>query len=290
MRTVVGILLAVLAGLAAPLSVVAARAQTLVADTDAFVATYGPVVRSEAVHQVLTTQLSSAVTEQLGMADNRLVGALVTRVVGEFVTGDTFDAAATASLRIAHGEMVALLTGEPGRLQVTEGEVQLRFAPFVAAITQRLTDAGVPFIDRLPEVTGGVTLFRVDPQLLPLLQGGFRALTAAAAWLPWATVALTIAALWVWPGARRPLIGLGLSMLGWTALVWAGAWWLLQGLRHRVSDDLALVAGTFVRASAEPALSPLLAIAVGGTVLATLAAVAAPSGTAGPDEGSDGGR
>lgn len=276
-RTAIGILLAVLAGLVAPLSVVAARAQALVADTDAFVATYTPVVRSESVHRVLTTQLAAAITEQLGMADNRLVGAVVTRVVGEFVAGDTFDAAATASLRIAHGELVSLLTGEPGRLQVTEGEVQLRFAPFADAITQRLADAGVPFIDRLPEVTGGITLFRIDPQLLPLLQGGFRALTAVATWLPWTALALAIAAVWVWPGARRPLIGLGLSLLGWTALVWVAAWWVLQGLRHRVSDDLALVAGTLVRATAEPALSPLLAIAVGGAVLAVLAAVASPA-------------
>lgn len=276
-RTAIGVLLAVLAGLVAPLSVVAARAQTLVADTDAFVATYTPVVRSESVHRVLTTQLAAAITEQLGMADNRLVGTLVTRVVGEFVAGDTFDAAATASLRIAHGELVSLLTGEPGRLQVTEGEVQLRFAPFAEAVTQRLADAGVPFVDRLPEVSGGITLFRIDPRLLPLLQGGFRTLTAVAAWLPWATLVLAIAAVWVWPGARRPLIGLGLSLLGWTALVWIAAWWVLQGLRHRVSDDLAFVAGTLVRATAEPALSPLLAIAVSGAVVAVLAAVAAPA-------------
>jgi hypothetical protein len=275
LRTVLGILLAVLAGLAAPLSVVAARAQTLVADTDAFVATYTPLVRDESVHQLVTAQLSTAITEQLGLADNRLAGRLVTRAVGEFVAGDTFDAAATASLRIAHAEFVALLTGEPGRLQVSEGEVQLRFAPFVEAVTQRLTDAGVPFLDRLPEVTGGITLFRIDPQVLPLLQAGFRTLTAVAAWLPWVAVALAIAALWVWPGARRPLIGLGASLLGWSLVVWVAGWGLLQGLRHRVADDLALVAGLLVRQTAAPALSPLLAIAVTGLVLTTLALLAA---------------
>ena len=274
-RTVTGAVLSILAGLLAPLAVVAGWAQTLVADTDAFVASYAPVVRSEPVKQVVANRLSTALVEQLGVADNRLAGALVNRVVGEFVAGDTFDAAVTASLRVAHSEVVALLTGDPGRLQVTEGEVQLRLAPFVDAIASRLTDSGVPFLDRLPEVTGGVTLLHIDPQLLPMLQSGFRALTAVAAWLPWVTFGLAIAALWIWPGIRGPLLGIGLSLLGWSVVIWVAGRLALQGVKHRIADDVAPVAGLIVRQTATPMLSPLLAIAVVGAVLAFVGAMIA---------------
>jgi hypothetical protein len=265
----------VLAGLTTSLSVVAGWAQTLVSDTDAFVATYSPVVRSEAVQQVVTTRLTDAVITQLGLGDNRITRTLVTRVVAEAAGSDLFANATTASLRLAHGELVALLSDEPGRLQVTDGQVQLRFAPFADAVKQRLSDAGVPLIDRLPEVTGGVTLFTIDPQLLPIAQTGYRALAAVAAWLPWLALALAVAAVWVWPGVRRPLVGLGLSLLGWVLLVGL-AWRLaMQGVTHRLGDDLASVAGTVASVTGSPVASPLLAIGVAGAMLATLALLTA---------------
>ncbi len=274
-RTVVGVLLAVLTGLAASLSVVAGWAQTLVSDTDAFVATYSPVVRSPAVQQVVTSRLTDAAITQLGLGDNRITRTLVTRVVAEAAGSDLFANATTASLRLAHGELVALLSDDPGRLQVTDGKVQLRLAPFADAIKQRLSDAGVPLIDRLPEVTGGITLLTIDPQLLPIAQTGYRSLAAVAAWLPWLALALAVAAVWVWPGVRRPLVGLGFSLLGWVLLVGL-AWRLaMQGVTPQLGDDLASVAGTVASLTSAPVASPLLAIGVAGALLATLALLTA---------------
>lgn len=274
-RRVVSVLLAVLAGLAASLAVVAGWANTLVSDTDAFVATYSPVVRSAAVQQVVTSRLTDAVIAQLDLGDNRVIRALVTRAVTEAAGSDTFANATTASLRLAHDELVALLSGEPGRLQVTDGQVQLRFAPFVDAITSRLSAAGVPLLDRLPQVTGGVTLFTIDPGILPAAQVGYRALDALAAWLPWLALALAVAAVWVWPGIRTALIVLGFSLLGWVLLV-ALAWQLaMQGVVHRLGADLASVAGTVADLTTAPVASPLLAIGVSGAVLATLALLTA---------------
>lgn len=274
-RTVLGSVLAVLAGLLAPLSVVTGWAHTLVSDTDAFVATYAPVVQSESVQQVLGTRLSEAIIDQLGAADNRLTRAAVGRVVDQAVGSDLFADATTTSLRLAHAELVALLTGEPGRLQVDDGEVQLRLAPFADAVKQRLSEAGVPFVDRLPEVTGGIPLLRIDPRLVPLLQSGYRVLDAVATWLPWLALALMVVAAWLWPNRRRALIGLGLSLLGGALLV-ALAWRLaLQGLTHRLGDDLALVAGFLAQVTSAPVASPLLALGVTGAMVATLARLSA---------------
>ncbi|MFT4109320.1 hypothetical protein [Propionicimonas sp.] len=273
-------LLAVLAGLAASLSVVAAWTHTLVSDTDTFVATYSPLVRSPAVQQELTGRLTDAVIAQLGVGDNRLTRTLVTRVVSEAAGSEAFATATTASLRLAHAELAAQLRGDPGRLEITEGVIQLPYAPFVDAITQRLTDAGVPFLDRLPTVTGGFTLLRIDPAILPAAQTGYRALAAVAGGLPWLALALAVAAAWVWPGARGPLAGLGLSLLGWVLLVGL-AWRLaMQGLIHGLGDGLGTVAGTVASLTSAPVASPLLAIGVAGGLLAFLAALSLPTSRA----------
>ena len=277
-RRVVGVVLAVLAGLAAPASVVSARAHALVSDTDSFVATYEPVVRSAAVQGLVTDGLTIAITARLGLGDNLIAQALVGRVVTEAAATDLFAEATTSALRLAHGELVALLSGEPGRLQVADGVVQLRFAPFVDALASRLDAAGVPFLDRLPEVTGGVPLFQVDPRLLPALQAGYRALGGATAWLPWLALAFAVAAAWLWPGARSGLIGLGVALAGGVALVWGVAAWAGQQLTATLADPLVPLATLVVGRSVEPVLSPLLAIGVTGLVLAGLAALSAPSG------------
>ena len=121
------------------------------------------------MQKVLTTRLSDAIIDQLGV-DNVLTRRLVTGAVESAVASEEFTSATTAGLRLAHQELLAQLSGEPGHLQVTDGAVVLPFAPFGEALRQRLGAAGVPFVDRLPEVSGGITLFRVDPQLLSSLQ------------------------------------------------------------------------------------------------------------------------
>ena len=153
--------------------------------------------------------------------------SVVPRQVAEFTAGETFAAAWEAALRLSHTEFRALLTGEPGRLQVIDGEVQIRFAPFADAVTSRLVGAGVPLIDRLPTVTGGLTVLRVDPRLLPALQAGYRVLSTLAGWLPLLALSASIAALWVWPRKRPAMIGVGLALaVGAIAVCWCsvGRW------------------------------------------------------------------
>lgn len=274
-RTATGLLLVVLSALLAPLAVVAGWAHTLVSDTDVFVATFAPVVRSEAVQQVVIARLTDTVVEQVGIGDNRIVRGVVDRVVTELASSQVFAAATTASLRIAHAELIALLSGEPGRLHVDEGEVQLRLAPFAEAVKSRLSEAGVPFIDRLPEVTAGITLFRIDPHALPALQAGYRVLDAVAAWLPWLALVLGFAGIVLHPRTRSALITLGLALVAWVAAVGLAWRMLMGGLVHRLGDDLALVAGTVAASITAPVASPLLAIGTCGALLAALVWLAA---------------
>jgi hypothetical protein len=277
-RTVAGLLLVVLSALLAPLAAVAGWAQTLVGDTDTFVATYGPVVRSPAMQQLVATRLTAAVVEQVGLGDNPLITGVVGRVVDELTSSEAYSAAATASLRITHAELVALLAGDPGTLQVTDGEVTLRLAPFAEAVKSRLSEAGVPFVDRLPEVKGGITLLHIDPALLPALRTAYGTLALVSAWLPWLALALAVGGVLLHPRTRHALIGLGLAVPGWVIVV-ALAWVLaVPAVTARLGDDLAVVADLAAGRTAAPVTPALLALGAGGTLLAALAWLAVGRG------------
>ena len=274
-RAALGVVLAVLAGVLAPAAVVADWAHHQVDDTEAFVTAYGPLVRDPRVQEALTASLTDAINRQLGLEGNRLASALVQRAVGQAAGSDAFEAAWTASLRLAHSELRALLSGDPGRLQVVDGEVQLRFAPFVDAVTQRLTEAGVPFLDRLPEVTGGYTLLRVDPALLPALQAAYRVLGIGAAWLGVLALLAAIGAVAVWPARRRALITVGAAVAVGIVATWWATTAVVRALVDGLSPALSPVAGAVAETALAPLASPALAVAVTGALLATMAALAA---------------
>lgn len=268
-RTPLGVLLAVLAGLAAALTPVVGWGYTLLDVTDTFVATYSPVLQSEPVRRALTTRLTDAIVEEVGI-DTDLVRELVSDVVEGAVTSDAFAEATTTGLRLAHAELVAQLSGT-GQLEVSDGVVRLPFAPFGEALKQRLGDAGVPFVDRLPTLSGGITLFTVDPELLPSLRTAFGILNLTAPWLGWLAIVLAVAAVWIGPGLRRPLLWLGLGLLGWVLLIGL-AWYLaMHWLIQHLGDDLGPVAGLVADVTSAAVTTPLIVLGAGGALLAVLA-------------------
>lgn len=267
-RKVAGIVVAVFAGLAAALAPVAGWTHALLSDSDTFGAAYSPVVRSSAMQQVVTTKLTDAVVTQFGVADNATIRTLVTSVVADIVASEAFTDATIESLQLAREQLLAQLTGEYADLQLEEGVVQLPYAPYVAAVQQALIDAGLPVIAQVPDVTGGITVLTIDPASLPLMQAGYRVLDLASAWLPWLALGLAIATIWVWPGVREPVIGLGLSLLGGAAVVGLGWFLTIRALDSWLGADLRPVAGMITDATGSPVVTPLLVIGALGAVLA----------------------
>lgn len=161
-------------------------------------------------------------------------------------------------------------------MQVIDGEVQIRFAPFADAVTSRLVGAGVPLIDRLPTVTGGLTVLRVDPRLLPALQAGYRVLSTLAGWLPLLALSASIAALWVWPRKRPAMIGVGLALAVGAIAVWLVVSVVVSSVVAGLAEPLAVVGPAVAHAALSPMQSPALAVIVTGAVLVFLGAVTAP--------------
>ena len=276
-RIALGVLLAVLAGVLAPAAVVADWADDQVNDTEAFVARYAALAHDPRVRELVSNSATEAITNQLGLGDNALAEAVVRRTVTSFAESEAFDAAWSASLRLAHGEFRALLTGEAGSLQVAEdGQVRLRLAPFVDAVKQRLAQAGVPFVDQLPEVTAAVPVLTVDPRVLPALRLGYRVLGLGAASLGWLAVAFAVAAVWVWPRRRAALITLGSALVAGVVVVWAVTATVVRALLAGLAPPLDAVGTLLAESALSPMQSPALAVAVTGAVLAGLGALASP--------------
>lgn len=270
-RTVLAIVLAVLAGLLAPLAIVADWAWRQVENTDAFVAEYAPLAHETQFQDLVADRLTGAITDQLGAVGSSDAGrTLVGRVVDQFVASDEFASAFSVSLRLAHQQLRALLAAEPGAVQLNDGRLELQLGPFAEAVKTQLSQAGVPFVDRLPTITATITLAEIDPGTVSLARTGYRVLELLNGRLIWIALLAAVAAVALWPGVRRGLIVTGSALVTGVA-VSAAAWLILSsGLRGRLAPaSSALV--QYVSTGAAAAMGPpLLAVAVAGAVTAFL--------------------
>ena len=196
----------------APLSILATWAHDEVSDTDRYVETVAPLADSPEVQAAVTTRLTArivglidvqAVTkdaidalQQRGLPPRAVasltaltpplaagVESFVNNQVRRVVASDAFADAWAQANRVAHNQMVAVLTGETGEaVSVSGGTVQLNLAPVIDAVKERLVDAGFTLASRIPAVTTEITLFQSEG--LAKAQTAFRLLDAAARALP----------------------------------------------------------------------------------------------------------
>ena len=202
----------VLVGVLAPLSILATWAHDEVSDTDRYVETVAPLADSPEVQAAVTARLTArivglidvqAVTkdaidalQQRGLPPRAVtsltaltpplaagVESFVNNQVARLVASDAFANAWTEANRLAHNQMVAVLTGQTGEaVEVSGGAVQLNLAPLIDDVKKRLVDAGFTLASRIPAVTTEITLFQSDD--LAKAQTAFRLLDAAARALP----------------------------------------------------------------------------------------------------------
>ncbi|HEY3547437.1 MAG TPA: hypothetical protein VGK17_15305 [Propionicimonas sp.] len=310
-RTALVTILVALTGIVAPVSVVAAWAQTQVSDTEAFVAAYAPLSREPAVQQALAARLSSTIQDRLDLPTltqqlidevsgsrpvvgrllpsltgplNSFVSDFIDKQVNGFVASDAFSQVWNVALRTTHTQFVALIRGdEGGPLTVTGGTIQLQLGPFVEAVKQRLVTNGFPLAERIPPVTTAIDLVQLDPQRVAQAQAGYRVLTVVAEWLPWLLLLLPALALLVARDLRRTVIACGLAVTGGIVVVWLA-------FRAAVAEGMGVAAANGVSSDAVTAITdgalgpmrgPALAVGVLGLVVAFLGWLTARTTTAG---------
>jgi hypothetical protein len=235
-RTVVAVLLIVIACVLAPLSVVAIWTRNQVTNTDRYVQTVSPLASDPAIQQAiadqitaqvftyidvrgLTTQAVQALTERGGLRPQVAaqlqalsvpiangVQSFTREQVGKVVASDAFANAWVQANRTAHAELVKALTGEGGGAVTVENDtVSVNLAAFIQTVKAQLVASGFTLAERIPEVNASFVLFQSKD--VTRVRAGFNLLNTLGVWLPVLAIVLLVLGVYVAKDHRRALVG-----------------------------------------------------------------------------------
>ncbi|MFI9821131.1 hypothetical protein ACIHFC_11755 [Streptomyces sp. NPDC052013] len=239
-RSLGAALLILLTALLSLLSVVAVWADSIVQDTDRYVATVGPLADDPEVQRAVTDRVTAValdridvdalvrqltdaaegqgvpprLAELLGGLDGpienglrQLVGSTVERVV----TSSAFRTVWVDANRRVHAALDEALTGEgEGPVQLKGDEVVIDVAPVVAEVKDRLVDAGFAPAERIPSVHTDFVVFSSEE--IGTVRTWLRVLEILGGWLPLVTLLIAAAAVYVAFNRRHALIGAALAV------------------------------------------------------------------------------
>jgi hypothetical protein len=307
-RTPVSALLIVIGCILAPMSVVGIWTANQVSDTNRYVANIEPLIHEPAIQNALTDKITTAITTRLnvtglssqaadtltsrgftrvgtllktfGPALSSAVTGYVHNFVHKIVTGERFATAWVEVNRVAHQTLVQALSGQGGAVTVSNGQVTLDLAPFIAIVKQDLAERGFTLVNSLPPIHPTIALF--SSKTLVQAQTLYRLINDLKIVLPIAALVLIAAGVYIARNHRRALIGAGLGfaaymlVLGALLLIFRGVY--LNSVPNSVfpSDAAAAAFDTLVR-FIKIALRALLVL---GLVVAIGAFFSGPSVTA----------
>lgn len=240
LRSVLAAVLLVLGVVLVPVGATATWLRTTVTDTDSWVATVSPLATDPAVAALVedraTARVMTAITDQqlvqraldalesrglpgaatraLGLLAAPLAGQVeqvVRRVVTAVVQSEQFATAWVAANRVAHTQLVNVLSGSTeGALVDTGTSVSIDVGNLVAPIEERLVAAGVPLVDKLPPVTVSVPL--LDSADVAGARTAWNALRIGGIALPVAALVLLAAGVAMSRDRRRAVVRVGLGV------------------------------------------------------------------------------
>ncbi|MFI7298986.1 hypothetical protein [Streptomyces sp. NPDC050121] len=240
LRALGSVLLIILASLLALLAVVAVWANSIVRDTDRYVATVAPLASDPDVQQAVTTRVTNVVLQQIDVdalvaelsraASQKgvppkaasLIGnlsgpinsglkELVSSTVMRVVSSSAFETAWTNANRRAHSAVDKALTGSGGgAVQVKNNQVAIDVAPIVAQVKQRLVDAGLAVAAKIPDVHTDFVV--VEGKDIGKIKSYLRVLQIVGTWLPITAVLIAAGGVFLATHRRRALIGAAIGV------------------------------------------------------------------------------
>lgn len=307
-RTPVATALIVIGCLLAPISVLGVWGANEVSNTSRYIANIEPLIHEPTVQNALTDKVTTEITSHLNLtgytnqAASLLTSKGLTRVgsllktfgpalssavagfihtqVHKLVTSARFAQTWIEVNTVAHQTLVNALSGHTGAIAVSNGEVTIDLAPFIAIVKQALAARGFTVINSLPTFHPTLTLF--SARQLVKAQTAYRAVNDLKIVLPIVALLLIALGVYVARGHRRALIGAGLGfaasmlLLGAALLVIRGIY--LNSVPSSVlpSDAAASIFDTVIR-FIRSALRTLLVV---GLVVAFGAFLTGPSASA----------
>jgi hypothetical protein len=307
-RTPVATVLIVLGCLLAPVSVVAVWSANQVSDTNRYIENIEPLIHNPAVQGALTDKVTVAITSHLnvvgytnqaaallnskglsrvatllktfGPSIASAVAGFIHTQVSKIVTSPQFANTWIQVNRTAHQTLVRALSGQGGAISVSNGNVVIDLAPFIAIVKQALVARGFSIVNSLPAIHPTLTVF--SSRTLVQAQTLYRLINDLKIVLPILTLLLLAAGVYIARGHRRALIAAGLGfavsmlVLGLGLLIFRGIYLNSVPNSTLPSNAAAAIFDTFVR-FIKDALRTLLVV---GLVVAIGAFFSGPSVTA----------
>lgn len=300
-RGVVATMLIVLGVVLAPLAMVSGWARATVTDTDAFVATYAPLIRDPGVQTYVRDQVVAAIEAKLDVEQvvNDLVGGLqdvvgqrprvsaalglltqpavdgvrsaLTRATDRVVTSEAFATTWEQALRVSHTQLIGALNGDPAvATTITAEGLGLQLGPIVDRVRTALTDEGFRLAALIPRIDRTVVIVRSDD--LAQLQTWYQLATAVGPWLPWASLALLAGGVLLARRRRPALVRAAFGLAAASGLILGGLA-ITRGLLPSLIPATAMptpVAETFFEATTDNLSDAAAVLFVLGLVIAVL--------------------
>ncbi|MFJ5553608.1 hypothetical protein, partial [Streptomyces sp. NPDC093225] len=253
LRALGATLLIVVASVLSLLAVVAVWANSIVRDTDRYVATVAPLASNPDVQAAVTNRVTAAVLDQIdvdalvkelsdaaaergvppkvstliGNLDGPITSGikqLVSTTVMKVVSSQAFETAWTNANRRAHAAVDKALTGSSDSVvRVENNQVAIDVGPIVAQVKDRLVDAGLGVASKIPDVHTNFVV--VQGQDVGKVKTYLRVLQIVGVWLPVIAVLVAAGGVFLAFNRRRALIGaavgvfLAMLLLGLTLTV-----------------------------------------------------------------------
>ncbi|MGV8964776.1 MAG: hypothetical protein ACOH2F_00730 [Cellulomonas sp.] len=241
-RAVFAVILILLGVLLAPVAVLAHWAQRELTDTDRYVATIGPLAADPVIQSTIANRLTQVAMEQIDVATlvsdavsalqtnqnlpprvSTALGALeqpltngiesfVHKAATSVVKSDAFTTAWIDANRVAHGQLVGVMRGDPGSvLQVgNQGQLTIQLAGMIDALKQKLVDRGFGIAANIPAVNASFTL--VQTTQLVKVRNAYNTVDVLGTWLPWISIAFIVAGVLTAVRRSRALVLAGLAL------------------------------------------------------------------------------
>ena len=248
-RTPVAIVLIVVGCILAPLSVLGIGLSNQVSNTDRYVANVEPLIHNPAIQNALTDQITNQITSHLDIkgytnqAATLLTGKGLGRVgallnsfgpsiasaVTGFIHGQVHNIVTSAQFArawvqvntVAHQELVKALSGRGNSaISVSNGQVVISLAPFIAIVKQQLSARGFTLVNSLPAINPTFALF--SARYLVKAQTGYRLINNLKIVLPILTLLLIGLGVYIARSHRRALTGAGLGFAASMLVLGAG--------------------------------------------------------------------
>ncbi len=293
----------------APLSVLGVWTANQVSSTSRYIANIEPLIHDPAIQNALTDKVTTEITSHLnvtgytnqaadlltskglprvgsllrtfGPSISSAVAGFIHSTVHKIVTSPRFARAWIQVNTVAHEQLVKALSGQGGgAIAVSNGQVTIDLAPFIAIVKQDLAARGFTLVNSLPPIHPTLALF--SSRKLVQAQTAYRLINDLKIVLPILALLLLALGAYVARNHRRAIIGAGLGLaasmlvLGAGLLIFRGLYLNSVPSDLLPSDAAAAMFDTLVRFIKEG----LRTILVLGLVVAAGAFITGPSVTA----------